>query len=180
MNTSRAGSNMPCSRIRRRRSRAASARFCSAAYKLFFKADVVPFVEPPDRCATPCDAGSRHSRNDLIQRHIRLLDGQSEQKLTMFIKRRVLPPIGLASMLPIAIQRCIQITTTLGLMTLLRLSRAGRSSATRKKAVFLRLCVKIHDRCNRVPNARPRWRGCACVLQKCCLSSREPRQLFSC
>ena len=88
MNTSRAGSNMPCRRIQRRRSRATSVRFCSAAYRLFFKADVVPFIEPPDRCATSCDASSRHSRNNLIQRHIRPLDGQSEEKLGMFIKRR--------------------------------------------------------------------------------------------
>jgi len=37
MNTSRAGSNMPCSRIQRRRARAASARFCSAAYRFLLK-----------------------------------------------------------------------------------------------------------------------------------------------
>src|SRR5262249_40455272 len=35
--TSRAGSNMPCSRIQRRRARATSARFCSAAYRVFLK-----------------------------------------------------------------------------------------------------------------------------------------------
>jgi hypothetical protein len=34
------GSNIPCLRIQRRRSRATSARFCSAAYKVFFEADV--------------------------------------------------------------------------------------------------------------------------------------------
>ena len=34
--TSRAGSNMPCSRIQRRRARATSARSCSAARRLFF------------------------------------------------------------------------------------------------------------------------------------------------
>ena len=32
-----AGSNMPCSRIQRRRARATSARFCSAARRLFLK-----------------------------------------------------------------------------------------------------------------------------------------------
>jgi hypothetical protein len=35
MNTSRAGSNMPCSRIHRRHTRTTSARFCSAAYRVF-------------------------------------------------------------------------------------------------------------------------------------------------
>ncbi len=34
MNTSRAASNMPCSRIQRRRARATSARSCSAALRL--------------------------------------------------------------------------------------------------------------------------------------------------
>src|SRR5580693_3169939 len=37
MNTNRAGSNMPCSRIQRRRARATSARFRSAAYRVFLK-----------------------------------------------------------------------------------------------------------------------------------------------
>jgi hypothetical protein len=37
INTSRDGSNMPCSRIQRRRTRASSARFCSAARRLFLK-----------------------------------------------------------------------------------------------------------------------------------------------
>ena len=91
-------------------------RFCSAAYRLFFKADVVPIIEPPDRAATSCDASSRHRRNNLIQRHIRPLDGQSEQKLRMFIKRR-----GAATARPgfnasARLERCIQITTTLGLI----------------------------------------------------------------
>ena len=39
-NTSCAGSNMPCCRIQRWRARVISARFCSAAYKVFFKANV--------------------------------------------------------------------------------------------------------------------------------------------
>src|ERR1700758_3523494 len=39
INTSRAGSNMPCWRIQRWRSRITSSRFCSAAYKVFFKGD---------------------------------------------------------------------------------------------------------------------------------------------
>jgi hypothetical protein len=52
-NTSRAGSNMPCSRIQRRRARATSARSCSAA--LFFEADLVALKEAPLRAATAGD-----------------------------------------------------------------------------------------------------------------------------
>jgi hypothetical protein len=44
--TSRAGSNVPCSRIHRRCARITSACFCSAAYKVFFKADAVALIEP--------------------------------------------------------------------------------------------------------------------------------------
>ena len=51
MNPSRAGSNRPCSRIQRRRGRATSARFCSIAYRVFFKADVVTFEETQHRGA---------------------------------------------------------------------------------------------------------------------------------
>src|SRR5215467_5085900 len=47
MNISRAGSNMPCCRCQRRRSRA----ICSVAYKVFFIADVPSLEEPPHRAA---------------------------------------------------------------------------------------------------------------------------------
>src|SRR5271157_582553 len=49
INTSRAGSSMPCSRIQRRRARATSARCRSAACKAFFKADVVSVEKAPER-----------------------------------------------------------------------------------------------------------------------------------
>src|SRR3979411_2349291 len=42
INTSRAGSSMPCSRIQRRRARATSARCRSAACRRFFKGEYVP------------------------------------------------------------------------------------------------------------------------------------------
>src|SRR5215510_8721400 len=79
---------MPCSRIQRPRARATSARFCSAAYKVFFKADVVAFVEPPHRRAAALDPCFRHCRDDLVQCRVPLLDSQSEQEFRMFIKRR--------------------------------------------------------------------------------------------
>src|SRR4051794_12461473 len=51
INTSRAGSSMPCSRIQRRRARATSARCRSAACRLFFKGDVVAVEKTPERAA---------------------------------------------------------------------------------------------------------------------------------
>jgi hypothetical protein len=79
---------MPCRRIQRRRALAISARFCSAAYKVFFKADAVAFVEPPDRGTAALDPRFRHGRDDFVQCHVRLLDRQSEQEFSMFIERR--------------------------------------------------------------------------------------------
>jgi len=60
INTSRAGSNMPCSRIQRRRARATSARSCSAARRLFFEADIVSLEQPPDRTAAAGDPSLAH------------------------------------------------------------------------------------------------------------------------
>src|SRR5215475_6695617 len=88
INTSRAASNMPCCRIQRRRARAISARFCSAAYKVFFEADVPSLKEPPHRAAAAWDAFFPHGRDDFIQRQVGLLDDQSQQKFRMLLKRR--------------------------------------------------------------------------------------------
>ena len=92
MNTNRAGSNMPCSRIQRRRARATSARFCSAAYRVFFEADIVPPEEAPHRAAAAGNPSLAHRRDDLIQRQIRLLGNQSQQPVRMFFQRRNTPP----------------------------------------------------------------------------------------
>src|SRR6516165_1233338 len=81
--TSRAGSNMPCSRIQRRRARATS----SAAYRVFFEADAASLEEPPNRAAAARDPSFGHRRNDLVQRQIRLLDNQSQQKVCVFLQR---------------------------------------------------------------------------------------------
>src|SRR6266853_4250898 len=88
INTSRAGSNMPCSRIQRRRARATSARFCSAAYNVFFKAEVVSFVEPPHGGTTAQDSCFRHRRNDFVQRPIWLFGDQTKQKFGVLLQRR--------------------------------------------------------------------------------------------
>src|SRR5712691_2503421 len=88
MNTNRAGSNMPCSRIQRRRARATSARFCSTAYRVFFKADVAPMKEPPHAGAAAPDSTFVHRRNDLVQRQVRLLGNESQQKFRMLFQWR--------------------------------------------------------------------------------------------
>src|SRR5207237_6235700 len=88
MNTSRAGSNMPCSRIQRRRARATSARFCSAARRLFFEADVMPLEEPPNRAAAARNPLLAHRSDDLIQCQIRLLGNQRQQPFGMLLQRR--------------------------------------------------------------------------------------------
>src|SRR4029434_6786614 len=88
MNTSRAGSSMPCSRIHRRRARATSARFCSAAYRVFFTADVAASEEPPHRAAAACDPAFAHRRDDLVQRQLRLVGNQTQQKLRVLLQRR--------------------------------------------------------------------------------------------
>src|SRR5208283_1259310 len=95
INTSRAGSNMPCSRIQRRRARATSARSCSAARRLFFKADIMSLVEPPYRDAAAGDPSLAHRRDDLIQRQIRLLDNQRQQKIRVRFQRRDAAPAWL-------------------------------------------------------------------------------------
>jgi hypothetical protein len=73
MNTSLAGSRNPCSRIQRRRARAASARCCSAARRLFFNGDAMTTEEAPKRGTASADPFLVHRRNALIQRQIRLL-----------------------------------------------------------------------------------------------------------
>src|SRR5262245_61325819 len=88
MNTSRAGSNRPCSRIQRRRARATSARFCSAAYRVFFTADVAASEEPPHRAAAASDPTFAHRRDDLVQRKVRLVGNQTQQKLRVLLQRR--------------------------------------------------------------------------------------------
>src|SRR5262245_52563386 len=88
MNTSCAGSNIPCLRIQRRRSRATSARFCSAAYKVFFEADVASIEEPPNRTTAARDSPLPHRRNHLVQRQIRLPGNQTQQKPRIFLQRR--------------------------------------------------------------------------------------------
>jgi hypothetical protein len=91
MNTSRAGSNMPCSRIQRRRARATSGRSCSAACRLFFEADPVAGEQPPDRAVAAGDPSLAHCDHDFIQRQIRLLGNQGQQPIRVLFQRRNAP-----------------------------------------------------------------------------------------
>ena len=88
MNTSRAGSNMPCSRIQRRRARATSARCCSVARRLFFKRDPVALEEAPRRSATATYPSLAHRRHHLVQRQVRLIRNQPQQKIRVRLQRR--------------------------------------------------------------------------------------------
>src|SRR6266481_1488478 len=87
INTSRAGSSMPCSRIQRRRARATSARCCSAARRLFFNGDVMTSEETPKRRTASTDSFLVHRRNDLIERQVRLLSNKGEDPFRVLLQR---------------------------------------------------------------------------------------------
>src|SRR5262247_2763824 len=84
--TSRAGSNMPCSRIQRRRARATSARSCSAACRLFFESNLVTLKEAPDRGAAASNLVLAHRQNHFVQCQVRLLLNQTQQKIRMLLQ----------------------------------------------------------------------------------------------
>src|SRR5436853_5385997 len=78
INTRRAGSRNPCSRIQRRRARATSARFRSAARRLFFNGDAMASKKSGERAAAARDSPLVKRRNDLIQREVRFLADEGE------------------------------------------------------------------------------------------------------
>src|SRR6185437_4088284 len=88
MNTSRAGSSMPCARIQRRRARATSARCRSAACRLFFKGDVVSIKKPPERAAASLDPPLAQRCNRLDQSQVRLFSNQSQDRGGELLQRR--------------------------------------------------------------------------------------------
>jgi hypothetical protein len=91
INTSRAGSSMPCSRTQRRRARATSARFCSAACRLFFKADIVSIKETLESAPTAGDALFNHGGENLLEGQIRLFGNQSQDPVRMLFQWRNTP-----------------------------------------------------------------------------------------
>src|SRR5208282_2221231 len=88
INTSRAGSNMPCSRIQRRRARATSARCRSAACRLFFNGDVVPVEKPPERAAAGFNPPLAQFCNRLYQGQVVLFGNQSQNLGRELFQRR--------------------------------------------------------------------------------------------
>src|SRR6185312_15409487 len=100
-----AASNMPCSRIQRRRARATSARSCSAARRLFFEGDLMALEEAPHRGAAAGNLVLAHHQDHLVQRQVRLLLNQTQQKIRMFLQRRSASAPrfgGAAASLPVA------------------------------------------------------------------------------
>ena len=91
INTSRAGSSMPCSRIQRRRARATSARFCSAACRLFFEADIVSIEKALEGAPTAGDTSLGHRGEDLLECQIGLLGNQSQEPVRVLFQRRSTP-----------------------------------------------------------------------------------------
>jgi hypothetical protein len=113
-NTSRAWPNMPCSLIQRRRARARSARFCSAAWICFFlkligcrlknrstalPLPVIPCVRLAARISTSVKSGC--AAISAISQSACASSGE------------ILPPLGLAATLRVASFHCAQITTVL-------------------------------------------------------------------
>src|SRR6266849_1336248 len=89
INTSRAGSSMPCSRIQRRRARATSARCCSAARRLFFfEGDVVSLEKPRDRALAGSNPPLAQFRNGLLQGQVRLFGNEGQYLFRMPFQRR--------------------------------------------------------------------------------------------
>src|SRR3982074_2653231 len=88
INTRRAGSNMPCSRIQRRRARTTSALSCSAARRLFFEGDVVSIEKTPKRTAAGSNSLFAQLGQGLFQGQIRLLGNQSQYPLRKLFQWR--------------------------------------------------------------------------------------------
>ena len=88
MNTSRAGSSMPCSRIQRRRARATSARSRSAACRLFFEGDVVSTEKPRKRTLAGSNAPLAQFRNRLHQSQVRMARNHSQDPRRTLLQRR--------------------------------------------------------------------------------------------
>src|SRR6201997_1698722 len=88
INTNRAESSIPCSRIQRRRACATSARCRSAACRLFFKGDVVSVEKPPERTAAGFDPPLAQLCNRLNQSQVRLLGNQSQDLSRELVQRR--------------------------------------------------------------------------------------------
>ena len=91
INTRRAGSGKPCSRIQRRRARATSVRLRSTARKLFFDGDAMASEEAGQRTAAPWDTPPMKRRDNLIQTEVRLRTDDCEDLPRMLLQCEVPP-----------------------------------------------------------------------------------------
>ena len=91
INTSRAGSSIPCSRIQRRRARATSARCRSAACSTFFERDVVSVEKTPERAAAGFDPSLAQFCNRFYQGQVRPLGDQIQNLDRELFQRRNAP-----------------------------------------------------------------------------------------
>src|SRR5215468_7389369 len=88
INTSRAGSRKPCSRIQRRRARATSARCRSAACRLFFEGNIVAVEKTPERTAAGSNAPLAQLCNRLQQGQVGMLGNHSQDLGRKLFERR--------------------------------------------------------------------------------------------
>src|SRR5216684_1367038 len=88
INTNRAGSSMPCSRIQRRRARATSARSRSAACRLFFKGDAVSIKKSRKRALAGTNPSLEQLYKRLVQGQVRPFTNQSQYLLHVRFQRR--------------------------------------------------------------------------------------------
>jgi len=76
-----------------------------------FEADITASEKPPHRAAGPAFA---RRRDDLVQRKVRLVDNQTQEKLRVLLQRRGAAAAWLCRNAGGLVKRCTQITTTLG------------------------------------------------------------------
>ncbi len=103
INTSRAGSSIPCSRIQRRRARATSARCRSAACSTFFERDVVSVEKTPERAAAGFDPSLAQFCNRFYQGQVRPLGDQIQNLDRELFQRRNAPAARLRGGAPLLI-----------------------------------------------------------------------------
>src|SRR5712692_10587790 len=88
INTSRAGSSMPCSRIQRRRARATSARRRSAACRLFFEGDVMSTKKTRTRTPASSNPSLEQLHTHLLQGQVRPFGDEGQYPLRVRFQRR--------------------------------------------------------------------------------------------
>src|SRR6516164_901356 len=91
INTSRAGSSIPCSRIHRRRARATSSRCRSTACRAFFESDAVSVEKTPERAAAGFYPSLAQFCNRFYQGQVRLLGNQIQNLDGELFQRRNAP-----------------------------------------------------------------------------------------